>query len=402
MTLNLAEIAEQVEMLGRQLAERAGRQRQALPALRALRSRYAHEGERLRALAESPAGRDADCAVPTEEPLDAVFAAPKPPERATILAADGSQIYPDAHGWALYYLINIGSLIYRHGSGQAPQASSDPTVAYAADGQGNPLTREQLNARRDVAELTKLADLAEAVAADGTVGAGVIALLDSTIGLRAWAGAIPLGEQKALQQRYAAQLERLRRAGAALAGVVSRSRRAGVVHLLDLAQQEEVARNGASSSLSHNAPQGEVLPSPFRGLTDTHLWGDLKPGERSALFVEEKGGLRVYFFYLNTTPPGDRPEGEAEPARIEIPEWVACNEEQLHLVHALVYDQCCLNNGYPYALSRADELAIILNEEQEALETMLLQAMSRRGMPLPRLSPKAAQKRVVRAPFHRW
>ncbi len=397
MTLELIKIAGQVEAIGEQLAERSRRRQQALPALRALRAVYAQQGERLRALAESPAGQEARCALPTEEPLDAVFPAPEPPTRATILAADGSQIHPDPHGWALYYLINIGSLVYRHGSGQTPLAASEPQAALAVDAEGNLLSGEQIDARRDVAEVQTLADLAGAVTPDRAADEPLVALLDSTLGLRAWSGAISQAEQAALRQRYETQLDRLRRAGAALTGVVSRSRQAGVVRLLDLAQREDAARGPG-----HDLRERATL-SPFQGLTDQMLWGDLQPGERSALFEEGRGAASVYFFYLNPTPPdGPAPPGlEAEPARIEVPGWVARNPATLAQVHALVYDQCRLNNGYPYVLSRADELAIILNEEREALEAMIWQAVSRRGLPLPRLSPKAAQKRVVRAPFRR-
>lgn len=385
MVLELGKIAGQVEEIGRDLADGAQRLRQALPVLRNLRSRYAHQGERLRALASSSAGREMACALPTHEPLDATFPAPEPPPRATILAADGSQIYPDPHGWALYYLINVGSLVYRHGSGQAPSAVSAPLVAQAVDAQGNLLAKEWIDARRDVAEVQRLAELCEGEAGDELV----VALLDSTLGLHTWPGVIPQAEQAALQRSYEAQVERIRRTGAALAGFLSRSRRAGTVHLLDLAQLAET---------------GELRtgPSPFLGLSDALLWGDLRPGERSALLMEQVEPP-IYFFYLNPEPPGGLalPGVEAEPARIELPEWVARSPERLNWVHALVYDQCRINNGYPYVLSRADEMAIILNEEREALETMLLQTMSRQGLPLPRPSPKERQKRVARAPFRR-
>ncbi len=385
MTLELGRVREQVEEIGRDLADGVQRQRRALSTLRELRGRYAGDLERLRLLASSAAGREAKCALPTHEPLDAAFPAPEPPARATILAADGSQIYPDLHGRVIYYLINIGSLVYRHGSGQAPLAMSVPQMGRAVDAEGNLLNGEQIDARRDVAELQMLADLAEA-----DKGEAVVALLDSTLGLRAWSATIPSAEQVALQQSYSAHLDRLRRAGAALAGFLSRSRRTGVVHLLDLAQMAEAGeiRNG---------------PSPFLGLSDRMLWGDLRPGERSALLVEQVDPP-VYFFYLNPEPrEGLSLSGvEAEPARIELPEWVALDPEKLKWVHALVYDQCHINNGYPYALSRADELAIILDEEREALEMMLVQAMGRHGLPLPQPSPKERQKRVARAPSRRW
>ena len=384
MALELSKIAEQVGEIGRDLAAGAERRRQVLPALRELRRLYAHDLERLQALAEA-AGEKAKCARPTHEPLDAAFPAPAPPDRATILAADGSQIYPDPHGWALYYLINVGSLVYRHGSGQTPEAASAPMVAQAVDAEGNLLAGERIDARRDVAEVQRLAELCEAEAGDEPL----VALLDSTLGLRAWSAAIPQAEQAALQQSFDVQMECVRQAGAALAGFLSRSRRAGVVCLLDLAQSVETG-------------EARSEPSPFQGLTDQMLWGDLQHGERSALLVEASEPP-VYFFYLNTEPVDGPhlPDIETEPARIELPEWVALSPEKLRWVHSLVYDQSRLNNGYPYVLTRADELAIILNEEREALETMLLQAMIHQGLSLPRLSPKERQKRVARAPFRR-
>jgi hypothetical protein len=385
MTLELSKVTGQVEEMGKVLAEGALHRQRALPALRGLRTAFAHDRERLSALAQSPVGQKIRCAVPTHEPLDTVLPSPEPPARATILAADGSEIRPDSHSLALYYLINIGSLVYRHGSGQAPAAATDPRMAHAVDETGNPLAQERLNARRDVAEIEKLADLAEAERSN----VPLVALLDSTLGLRAWASAIPTAEQEALQATYRAQLDRLRLAGAALAGLVSRSQQAGVVNLLALGQREDRAGPAAELPL-------------FQGITDQTLWGDLKPGQRSAVFAQP-GALPVYFFYLNTEPPDWLPASgvEAEPARIEVPEWVALSPEKLYWVHALVYDQCCINNGYPYALTRADELAIILSEEREALEIMILQAMIRQGMPLPRVSLKAAQKRVARAPSRR-
>jgi hypothetical protein len=375
MTLELSKITAQMDHVSRELAERAEKRQQQLPHLRALRQRFAEDVQRLRDLAGSHDGRAIRCAWPTTEPLDETFPAPEPPSQATILAADGSQIPPDPHGIAQYYLINVGSLIYRHGSGQPPVASSEPLVAPAADAKGHLLSADLLGARRDVAELQRLAELAESESGDGPT----MALLDSTIGLRAWSASIPQAEQEALHKRYRSQLDRLWSAGAALVGFLSRSRQGGVVNLLGLAQEAE---NGAPSG-----------GSAFPGITDQALWGDLQPGERSALFVQQ-GTLPVYFFYLNCDPPDERqPFGlEAEPSRIEVAEWVGRSPETVAWVHALVYDQCRMNDGYPYALTRADELAIIYKEEREALEVMLLQALSRQGRPLPRPSPKERQK----------
>jgi hypothetical protein len=50
-------------------------------------------------------------AAPMDEPINEAIPLVECPPRATILAADGSQIYPDPHGATLYWLSNIGVFI---------------------------------------------------------------------------------------------------------------------------------------------------------------------------------------------------------------------------------------------------------------------------------------------------
>ena len=76
---------------------------------------------------------------------------------------------------------------------------------------------------------------------------------------------------------------------------------------------------------------------PARTLQGPHGPGALGRSARRAsgrrLCAEGGDHPPVYFFYLNTQPP-DAPqplEAEAEPARIEVPEWVALSREKLDL-----------------------------------------------------------------------
>jgi hypothetical protein len=140
---------------------------------------------------------------------------------------------------------------------------------------------------------------------------------------------------------------------------------------------------------------GGLVDTDFRGIADRALFSTLAPGERSALFVRGTAanqdfrarGHEIQFFYLNT--------GQ-DLARVEVPEWVARRSEWLDLVHASIHDQCRFNMGYPYVLTRADEQAVILGEEREALEGMIMRAMVQHGLYLPELSRKAQQKQVAR------
>lgn len=170
MALELSKIVDQVDGMARELAVRAERQRKALPAARALLHQFAVRRDELRRVAESEAGRRWRCASPGDERLDEGFAAPEMPEHVTLVAADGSQIYPDRHGLAFYYVINVGSIVFRHGSGQAPTVGTSPRLCYLEDQLypgGNPATGDLVSAERDLAEIRILAELALAEAAAG-------------------------------------------------------------------------------------------------------------------------------------------------------------------------------------------------------------------------------------------
>jgi len=385
MALELSKIVNEVEEMGRELAGRARRQRKVLPAARALLGQFADKQDELRTVAESEAGQRWRCASPGDERLDEGFPVGEMPDQITLVAADGSQIYPDRHGLAFYYMINVGSVVFRHGSGQAPAVGTVPRLYYLEDQVypgGNPVTSDLVSAERDLAEIRVLTELA---LAEVTAGEPCLALADGSLLIWLQRAALPEGQQARLLADYLACLDRLRANAIPVLGFVSRPLSAEVVALLYLAQLEP----------GEIEPPGGLAETGYRGLTDRALFGTLQPGERSALFARGTAsnqdfrakGHTICFFYLNTG---------TELARVEVPEWVVRHPEQLALAHAAVYEQCRFNSGYPYVLTRADEQAVILGEEREALESMLMRAMAQHGLAWPELSRKAQQKQVAR------
>jgi hypothetical protein len=383
--LELSKVVEKIDELGQVLAARASRRQRVLPAARELLRLFAHQQERLRAVADSEAGQRLRCASPGEEPLDAARPASDMPERVTLIAADGSQIYPDRHGLAFYYVINVGSIVFRHGSGGAPDVSTDPQLLYTEDRVypgGVPVSSDVVSVERDLAEMRVLAERSLAEPAGGPAR---VALGDGPLLIWLQRAAVPEAQQQQILADHLACLSRLQAGGVAVAGFVSRPYSAEVMALLYLAHLESDQRGEVNS----------LAETDYRGLADRALFGFLGPGERSALFVRGTAanqdfrarGHAITFFYLNTG---------TEWARVEVPEWVARDADRLDLVHSAVYDQCRFNNGYPYVLTRADEQAVILGQEREVLEGMIARAMSRHGLPLPELSRKAQQKQVAR------
>jgi NurA-like 5'-3' nuclease len=70
-----------------------------------------------------------------------------------------------------------------------------------------------------------------------------------------------------------------------------------------------------------------------------------------------------------------------EIARVEIPQWVAMDENLLNLVHALVLDQCRRGFGYPVALSEAHERAVVTAADRESFWQMVESSMIEEKLP---------------------
>ena len=70
-------------------------------------------------------------AAPHEEAINQAYRCGDAPEHAVLVAVDGSQVYPDFHASALYYMTNIGIFAYYHGGDELPLGESDPYLYYA-------------------------------------------------------------------------------------------------------------------------------------------------------------------------------------------------------------------------------------------------------------------------------
>lgn len=336
-------------------------------------------------------------AAPLGEPINAPYPLPPLPSRATIIAADGSQVYPSIHAAALYYLTNIGVFVYHHGTDDLPEQITEPALFYSEndvrDENGQAIANAAVNARRNVAELQMLArETWNRRSADSPL----LAISDGP--LLFWVGKdVPDG--KRLEQDYLGALVHLHDThasaastygqSASLIGYVDRPTSAFVISLLHLLGLED--DNVREAALKNN---GEL-----EGLIDQRLmFRLLQPGERSAVMVQQspqnkryhdKGeSYEIAFFYLNV----GHQEGY-HLARVEMPMWVARSQSLLDCVHALTFDQCQLMWRYPYALTRADELAVIRAAERAQLDD-LIEIELRRNEQLVERSEKLESKTV--------
>lgn len=320
---------------------------------------------------------------PLEDRLDARCALPPAAEPATLIASDGSQIYPDTHGVALYFLLNVGALVLRQGSGQAPSTTTRSQVFFDErdlyDDAERLIEVDKVNAQRDLWELRLLAELAAAERRElgGDLGRTLVAVGDGPLLL--WMPQrLTDTQQERRVEEFARELDALRRVQAVPIGYVDRPRSANVLRLLHLADLplEQISKQ----SLRQN---------PYRGLSDRMLFRDwLAPGERTGWFAATseinqtygRQGHRIVFCYWNVAAPA-RGYQDARIVRIEAPEWAVADVHRLNTALAAIWADSQLT-GYPYVLARAHELAVVSHHERAAFEQMLRVEMMRQQLPV--------------------
>lgn len=340
---------------------------------------------------------------PTGERFDMVRDADPCPKEHAIVATDGSQIEMDRHGIAAYYLLNIGQVYLHYGSQPTARLSSLPSLHYEEDDlyltEGNrriAMEGNYLKVWRDIQELVSLNDLSKHYL-DGSI-AGV-ALIDGT--LMRWAVA---GFEQFVRDRflgmYLRSLQDMLRRDTPVASYISRPRASEVVNTISLMNRT----NGDADAFNEDDHMDRNVSAeddqddstmPFgNGLVDADVFFELLyDGQRGPLFVsmsrvnvDSYGPHCIHFFYMRVG---------REMARVEVPQWVAQNPAMVDLVHSLVYDQCIRGQGYPVALARAHEQAVVRGSDRRAFLRMVEQSLLRAELSA-HTSSKQEQKEVVR------
>jgi hypothetical protein len=326
-------------------------------------------------------------ALPHTEPLNTIRDVPPRPPSYVLVATDGSQIGIDHHGIATCYLINIGQVWLRYGDPPGARLSSRPTLYYRDedlffnDGAKRiPIEGNYLNARRDVQELLSLTDLAEEMF-DGSNPE--VALQDGTLIRWTLAGAENVVQDRLLAP-YLTSLEYLRVHHIPTASYISRPRTTDVVGLIRLlccpdidVQEQRGARCSQCSDVLAKRPPS---CAPCNGLVDADIFAQhLAEGQRSPLFIstsriniETYHHHLIHFFYMRVG---------REIVRIEVPQWVAHTPEQVDLIHAVVYNQCVKGQGYPVALARAHEQAVVRGADRHVFQRMIRESFVRANLP---------------------
>lgn len=379
MPLNYLDLKPQIETYAQSAAELRSEIRGKLDTAMELLQECGQNHDKKRTLIHEILGSLPDkprCALPSDEPANQSFRCEAINKTGyIILASDGSQITPGGHDAVSIALINTSRICYRPGTHQAPSVEVFTRFLLSQDGKielGH-LSDDLVALRRDVAELGVLADW------QPDAELPVIAMGDGPLELFHQPRQ---GEDFDRYFRdYLDTLTALNTKKILLCGYTDRPRANLVVKMLELTSSDN-----PKADLSKLEDQ-----SIFKKL--------LEPRERSAIFELRSsssdryaGPAVLHFFYLNVGS-----ENEPWIARIEIPAWVASDNEGVRLVQQALLEQCGLmgTRPYPYILHRAHEEAVVSYKEKENLINQLSSQLLRKGLGVSQPSNKQSAKDLV-------
>ncbi len=286
------------------------------------------------------------------------------PTPITVVATDGSQIYPDRHVEPHCYLLNISQIAFQYGTFERPLIESMPHFEYRRDAFEDQFdevlgtaTAEVVSALRDEFELKALLSTAKNARIPQRP---IVALADGTLIRWMLRRMRNYALEQELIERYARILADFQAERIPLCSYISMPGNTEVVNLL------RIHRGESDDAPDANAPDTKAS---LAGLMDRWLFERiLQPGERSAVFesashIQTEYGARdrICYFYVHVAPR----RGESEVGRVEVPTWVAADPALLDLVHATVLSECEKGEGYPMILSEAHERAVIRARERD-------------------------------------
>jgi len=384
MPLDYQQIYTKIQEIGKGLRERRRTLEERRAKVWELLNIYNLELDLLRSLLDSAKQADPNirCARPVDEPLLSSHPKPDSVPQATLIAADGSQILPDRHAAIQYYVINVGAIAMRIGSGISPEVFTDTELHILDEFEDTFFSESQIALLRDVAERKKLLEVAKQYTAP------YIALTEGQLEL--W-GAVDIDNSRDFEKTlndYLNALKEMKNQNIITSGYVDKPGANWVVRLLEIA------------TLPKDELRNLKKHRPFLGVTDRWLFSKfLGKYERSAIFAlqaksAEKytDSIAIHFFYLNV---GD--EQKPVIVRVDVPLWVVQDKEALNMLHCALIEQTQImsHKPFPYLLHRAHETAVVSHREKEQVDEMLALAIRNNGGELGEISGKQSAKNLA-------
>ncbi len=283
----------------------------------------------------------------------------------TAIAADGSEVPINEDFFFPYYIINIGFIALKYGKVHFFFADSNAKIyfeeneLYEKVGDKSFLVRGELLSSKMLLEESK--KLEELLKDFYTVEVPVLALFDGT--LIQW----EIKEtSETYKNNFVKNFQRMiliaEQLKAPLAGYISGTHSRDVMEMIRIFL--EMKGEDFDKQLLSIIKDADI----FKII--------LRKGERSAIFRSNAPILNlykvpIYFFFLNVG---------SEVVRIEIPEFIAFDNDLLEKTCALILSQSNKGEGYPVVLKEAHEQAVIKSSERVFIEELFIDFLRKKGI----------------------
>lgn len=311
----------------------------------------------------------------------------------TILGVDGSQIYPDRHRGGLQcYMVNIGSVLLAYGNQTSTvNLFSIPHLfaeddAYSVVDSEEVATKDIVDLRREELEFTQ--GFAASQAYVNQYGSEQFMCCFDGSFIFWHLESKPQEIKERFLSIYLDALKAFCDYKIVVASYISLPRNRELANLLALATCPVFKKMGKMCSSGE-----ECSCIIFKNIIDSEIVSlYLQPGYRTTVFTSTSYVTREYpqdlvpcFFFMHV--------GQ-EIVRVEMPTWVARNQQSVDMVASFLFDQAVKGNGYPVVLAEAHEQAVIKVSEQDFFYEILAQRAAEKGISLKQ-SQKSLKKKVM-------
>jgi hypothetical protein len=311
--------------------------------------------------------------------VDAVIPVTPYKDPYRIISVDGSQIYPDRHQGTSCYLINIGFVDIIYGGACVVRLDAQPYLfGGRTDEEITDNVVEVVNAKRQELEFSTGLQLCAQQISPTFAGRQLFVCDGSLIFWHL------NNASESLKTTYmACYIELMRQfyaQGSAYVGYISMPKSKELVNLIRI-QLCNFQLEGCTEHKIMDQIVDTTVASFF-----------LQPGSRTTLFrsnasilKEYPAELAVYFFYMDV--------GQ-EIARVELPAWVAADEQAVNAIASILFDQAQKGSGYPIAIAEAHEQAVVKGPDRDFFYQMVAKLAIDHKRHIS-ISQKSARKRMI-------
>lgn len=264
----------------------------------------------------------------------------KPINNYSIMSTDGSQIYPDRHIGTACYLINIGTTYFSYGSNSSVKFESVPFL-FSLTNESDAI--DIVDCKRQELEFEYALNVMKQ---HETKLENNLLLMDGS--LIFWHLEKKSEDvKKEYLTKYINFLNQFYENNFDIAGYISFPKSKELVNIV---RARLIELGDTVNTLEH--------------LLDTHVAAFyLNQYERTIVFKNNSPITQFYpehlhphFFYLNVGH---------EIVRIEIPQWIAVNEQKVNMIISKIIDQCIKGYGYPVCIAEAHEQAVVKSIDRD-------------------------------------